>query len=96
MFEWPWSDIAAECETVLGPKGYKLESRSGTRQQFREMVERYKADGVNIFVDDEYLQDSVDLGVVGFRKTTTQEETTSTTTVQWPQQSQASAVTVWS
>ena len=22
LFEWPWSDIAAECETFLGPKGY--------------------------------------------------------------------------
>ena len=77
LFEWPWSDIAAECETVLGPKGYcgvqvsppmehiqgepwwaryqpvsyKLESRSGTRQQFKEMVERCQAAGVNIFVD---------------------------------------------
>ena len=22
LFEWPWADIATECETVLGPKGY--------------------------------------------------------------------------
>src|SRR5688500_5146025 len=23
LFEWKWTDIAAECETVLGPQGYK-------------------------------------------------------------------------
>ncbi len=23
LFEWPWPDIAAECETVLGPAGFK-------------------------------------------------------------------------
>ena len=77
LFEWPWADIAAECETFLGPKGYcgvqvsppmehiqggqwwtryqpisyKLESRSGSRQQFVDMVARCKAVGVNIFVD---------------------------------------------
>ena len=77
LFEWPWTDIAAECETFLGPKGYcgvqvsppmehiqggqwwtryqpisyKLESRSGSRQQFVDMVARCKAVGVNIFVD---------------------------------------------
>ena len=77
LFEWPWEDIAEECETYLGPKGYcgvqvsppmehiqgsqwwtryqpvsyKLESRSGNRQQFIDMVERCKAAGVNIFVD---------------------------------------------
>ena len=22
LFEWPWDDIAAECESYLGPKGY--------------------------------------------------------------------------
>ena len=65
LFEWPWPDIAAECETVLGPRGYcgvqvsppmehiqgqpwwaryqpvsyKLESRSGSRAEFQEMVD---------------------------------------------------------
>ena len=77
LFEWPWPDIAAECESYLGPKGYcgvqvsppmehiqaaqwwaryqpvsyRLESRSGTRQQFSDMVHRCRAAGVNIFVD---------------------------------------------
>ena len=23
LFEWKWTDIASECETVLGPAGYK-------------------------------------------------------------------------
>jgi alpha-amylase len=23
LFEWSWNDVAAECETFLGPKGYK-------------------------------------------------------------------------
>jgi alpha-amylase len=23
LFEWPWTDIAAECESVLGPAGYR-------------------------------------------------------------------------
>ena len=23
LFEWSWGDIAVECETFLGPKGYK-------------------------------------------------------------------------
>jgi len=23
LFEWPWPDIAAECESVLGPAGFK-------------------------------------------------------------------------
>ena len=77
LFEWPWEDIANECESYLGPKGYcgvqvsppmehiqgsqwwtryqpvsyKLESRSGNREQFIEMVNRCKDAGVNIFVD---------------------------------------------
>ena len=66
LFEWRWSDVARECETYLGPKGfaavqisppqehvvlpsqgypwwqsyqpvsYKLESRMGTREQFKD------------------------------------------------------------
>lgn len=77
LFEWSWNDIAKECETILGPKGYcgvqvsppmehiqggqwwtryqpvsyKLESRSGNRQQFIDMVNRCKAVGVHIYVD---------------------------------------------
>ncbi len=23
LFEWSWADVAEECETFLGPKGYK-------------------------------------------------------------------------
>ncbi|QPB85628.1 alpha-amylase [Pseudoalteromonas rubra] len=77
LFEWSWQDIATECETFLGPKGYaavqvsppsehitgapwwtryqpvsyQLESRSGNRAQFIDMVTRCKAAGVDIYVD---------------------------------------------
>ena len=37
--------------TRYQPVSYKLESRSGNRQQFIDMVDRCKAAGVNIFVD---------------------------------------------
>jgi alpha-amylase len=79
LFEWGWPDIAQECESFLGPKGYaavqvsppqehivapnnpwweryqpvsyKLESRSGSREEFADMVSRCKAVGVDIYVD---------------------------------------------
>lgn len=79
LFEWPWEDIARECEDVLGPAGfaavqisppqehldwpgspwwtryqpisYKLISRSGDENQFKDMVRRCKAAGVDIYVD---------------------------------------------
>ncbi|HEY0304745.1 MAG TPA: alpha-amylase family protein [Longimicrobiales bacterium] len=81
LFEWKWTDIASECETVLGPAGFhavqlsppqehSLEppnypwsqryqpvsysidrSRSGTRAEFVDMVNRCKAVGVGIYVD---------------------------------------------
>ncbi len=81
LFEWRWTDIARECETFLGPKGftavqvspasehavlkgnyypwwqryqtvsYALESRSGTRAEFADMVARCRAAGVGISVD---------------------------------------------
>lgn len=80
LFEWKWTDIATECETVLGPAGfeavqvsppqehriqsgfpwwqryqpvsYRLDrSRSGTRAEFVDMVNRCKAAGVGIYVD---------------------------------------------
>jgi alpha-amylase len=80
LFEWPWPDIAAECEFVLGPAGFKAvqisppqehavvagapwwqryqpvsysvdRSRSGTRAQFIDMVNRCGAAGVGIYVD---------------------------------------------
>lgn len=81
LFEWKWTDIAAECERFLGPKGYagvqvsppnehanidspyrpwwqryqpvsyKLISRSGNEQEFRDMVSRCNAVGVRIYVD---------------------------------------------
>ena len=79
LFEWKWSDIAQECESFLGPKGfaavqvsppnehavvkdfpwyqryqpvsYQIESRSGTRAEFAEMVSRCKAAGVDVYVD---------------------------------------------
>lgn len=81
LFEWRWADVARECETFLGPKGftavqvsppnehavlagngypwwqryqpvsYKLESRSGTRAEFVDMVQRCRKAGVGIYVD---------------------------------------------
>lgn len=79
LFEWKWTDIAAECERYLGPKGfcgiqvsppnehrivnnrpwweryqpvsYKLDSRSGNRAQFVDMVQRCNNAGVRIYVD---------------------------------------------
>jgi hypothetical protein len=79
LFEWPWPDIAQECEQVLGPAGYsavqvsppaehakivgrpwweryqpvsyELVSRSGTREEFVDMVERCAAVGVDVYVD---------------------------------------------
>ncbi len=81
LFEWRWPDIARECETFLGPKGYtavqvsppnehallsaygypwwqryqpvsyQLESRSGTRAEFVDMVQRCRKAGVGIYVD---------------------------------------------
>jgi len=80
LFEWRWTDIAAECENVLGPAGFKAvqisppeehsivpshdwseryqpvsysidHSRSGTRVEFIDMVNRCNAVGVGIIVD---------------------------------------------
>jgi len=80
LFEWKWTDIARECEAVLGPAGvwavqvsppqehslvpsrdwsqryqpvsYSVErSRSGTGDEFRQMVTRCRAAGVGILVD---------------------------------------------
>ena len=78
LFEWPWPAIASECETNLGPKGYKAvqvsppqedilgsqwwtryqpvsysidKSRSGTKAQFIDMVNRCNAVHVDIYAD---------------------------------------------
>lgn len=79
LFEWPWTAIAQECETVLGPQGYgavqvsppqehvrlgannwweryqpvsyQLESRSGSQAEFRDMIKRCRASGVDVYVD---------------------------------------------
>jgi len=80
LFEWKWPDIAAECESVLGPAGftavqvsppqehsmeashtwsqryqpvsYRIDrSRSGTRAEFLDMVNRCAVAGVGIYVD---------------------------------------------
>ena len=81
LFEWRWPDVALECESFLGPKGftavqvsppsehvllqgfaypwwqryqtvsYQLESRSGSRAEFVDMVARCRAAGVGIYVD---------------------------------------------
>jgi alpha-amylase len=80
LFEWKWTDIARECETVLGPAGFTAvqvsppqehsvqsshtwsqryqpvsysiaRSRSGTGDEFADMIARCKAQGVGIYVD---------------------------------------------
>eukprot|EP00401_Gymnodinium_catenatum_P027877 CAMPEP_0117495684 /NCGR_PEP_ID=MMETSP0784-20121206/20262_1 /TAXON_ID=39447 /ORGANISM="" /LENGTH=453 /DNA_ID=CAMNT_0005290619 /DNA_START=180 /DNA_END=1541 /DNA_ORIENTATION=+ len=78
LFEWSWGAVAEECETVLGPKGfravqipppqecvqgpqwwtryqpvsYRLDGcRSGTADEFYEMVKRCNAVGVRVVVD---------------------------------------------
>ncbi len=79
LFEWKWPDIAQECESFLGPKGYsavqvsppqehivapnnpwweryqpvsyRLESRSGGRAEFADMVSRCKAVSVDVYAD---------------------------------------------
>jgi alpha-amylase len=79
LFEWPWKDIARECEIYLGPSGfsavqvspphehiiwqnnpwweryqvvsYKIHSRSGTEDEFADMVKRCHQAGVDIYVD---------------------------------------------
>jgi alpha-amylase len=80
LFEWKWTDIAAECESVLGPFGFKAvqvsppqehilatgfpwwqryqpvsyrieRSRSGTRAEFIDMVQRCKTAAVDVYVD---------------------------------------------
>ncbi|WP_413287713.1 alpha-amylase [Bdellovibrio sp. HCB337] len=79
LFEWPWREIARECETYLGPAGfsavqvspphehihwknnpwweryqvvsYKLDSRSGTEAEFKDMVKRCQQAGVDVYVD---------------------------------------------
>ena len=84
LFEWKWTDVARECETYLGPKGftgvqisppnehawipsgdgapypwwqryqpvsYQVESRSGTRAQFKAMVNTCHVAGVKVYAD---------------------------------------------
>ena len=85
LFEWKWTDVARECETYLGPKGfaavqisppnehnwitsgdgapypwwmryqpvsYSLDrSRSGSRAELIDMVNRCNTAGVGIYVD---------------------------------------------
>jgi alpha-amylase len=85
LFEWKWTDIARECESYLGPKGFAAvqisppnehawiptgdgapfpwwmryqpvsygldRSRSGTRSEFIDMVNRCNAVGVGIYAD---------------------------------------------
>ncbi len=78
LFEWSWPAVATECETRLGPQGFKAvqisppqeditgdqwwtryqpvsygidKSRSGTRTEFIDMVNRCKAAGVDIYAD---------------------------------------------
>ncbi|MNK07428.1 Alpha-amylase precursor [compost metagenome] len=97
MFEWPWKDIARECELYLGPAGfsavqvspphehimwkdhpwweryqvvsYQINSRSGTQQEFVEMITRCRQAGVDIYVDAVLNHMSGVPGGKGFAKT---------------------------
>jgi alpha-amylase len=81
LFEWTWADVATECETYLGPNGYRavqisppqehivlpdygypwwqryqpvsyqLESRSGSRAELQDMINRCRDVGVAIYAD---------------------------------------------
>jgi len=81
LFEWKWSDVARECETYLGPRGfnavqisppqehpalggsaklwwidyqpvsYLIDSRMGSRAEFKDMTARCSAAGVQIYAD---------------------------------------------
>lgn len=82
LFEWSWSDVARECESVLGPSGYhavqvsppqehitqgsmatgpwwqryqpvsyKISSRGGSLDEFRQMVTTCTLAGVGVYVD---------------------------------------------
>jgi alpha-amylase len=80
LFEWTWTDVAVECESVLGAQGFRAvqvsppqehivatgfpwwqryqpvsysldRSRSGTRAEFVDMVQRCKLAGIDIYVD---------------------------------------------
>lgn len=79
LFEWPWKDVARECEVYLGPRGfsavqispphehllwtttpwwdryqvvsYQINSRGGNEADFRDMVQRCQAAGVDIYAD---------------------------------------------
>ncbi|KAK7486946.1 hypothetical protein BaRGS_00021762 [Batillaria attramentaria] len=81
LFQWTWDDVAAECETFLGPKqfcgvqvsppsehvvvtsppgpwweqyqpvSYRVDSRSGTEAEFRDMIRRCGSVDVRIYVD---------------------------------------------
>ncbi|KHJ95617.1 hypothetical protein OESDEN_04433 [Oesophagostomum dentatum] len=59
------------------PLSYKIQSRSGNEQQFREMVEKCNQNNIRIIVDvvvkggasevTGYLNNLIDMGVAGFR-----------------------------
>jgi alpha-amylase len=46
LFEWPWNDIAAECEAVIGPAGYRAVQISPPQEHSltptRDWSERYQ------------------------------------------------------
>ena len=46
-----WHFLGPEWWVRYQPVSYLLESRSGTREEFVDMVQRCRAQGVNIYVD---------------------------------------------
>lgn len=52
MFEWPWADIARECETYLGPKGFSAVQVSPPQEHLvlgqNAWWERYQPVGFNL------------------------------------------------
>ncbi|KAF6027595.1 AMY2A [Bugula neritina] len=54
LFSWKWPDIAREYRPWwerYQPVSYKLDSASGSRDEFIDMVNRCKAAGVQIYID---------------------------------------------
>jgi len=77
LFQWKWTEVAEECENVLGPAGYRavcvdpplehkkgsawyvkyqpvshqLISQGGTPEEFKDMIHRCHAAGLEVYAD---------------------------------------------
>jgi alpha-amylase len=56
FFGWPYDDITQECELnpwwfVYQPVSYRLHSRMGTKQQFKNMINTCRKNNVRVYAD---------------------------------------------